>query len=159
MGLPICCWRCWRCWRATYVGFVDFGAWGAICFGFGAVRGFFWCGCGCVAREVCCVFFCGRGAKNMIGKVGLRVIVGRFSFFFTLHIDLNMPSMRARRVGDYVMTEAKQARMLEIAQQERDRDLATLLAQQQLSLEPKSESAPTHVEPTSRLKSSESEEK
>lgn len=36
---------------------------------------------------------------------------------------------RAHRLGDYVMTEAKQARLKEIAQQEADRDLATLNAQ------------------------------
>jgi len=37
--------------------------------------------------------------------------------------------MRARRLGDYVMTEAKQARLKELAQIEKDRDLATLNAQ------------------------------
>ena len=65
-------------------------------------------------------------------------------------------SMRARRIGDYVMTEAKQARMQELAQQERERELATLLAQQQLFQEQKLESDPTHVD---RPRSSESEEK
>lgn len=39
-------------------------------------------------------------------------------------------SARARRLGDYVMTEAKQTRLKELAQQEADRDLATLNAQQ-----------------------------
>lgn len=38
-------------------------------------------------------------------------------------------SARARRVGDYVMTEAKQARLKEIAQLEREREYATSLAQ------------------------------
>lgn len=37
--------------------------------------------------------------------------------------------MRARRLGDYVMTEAKQARLDEIARLEKDRELATLQAQ------------------------------
>jgi len=38
-------------------------------------------------------------------------------------------SARARRLGDYAMTEAKQARLREIAQLEQDRELATLAAQ------------------------------
>lgn len=43
-------------------------------------------------------------------------------------------SARARRLGDYAMTEAKQARLKEIAQQEADRDLATLAAQKAKAL-------------------------
>jgi len=64
---------------------------------------------------------------------------------FLLRMYRRHPStMRARRIGDYVMTEAKQARMREIAQQERDRECATLLAQQQSHLE-KSASASSRV--------------
>lgn len=59
-------------------------------------------------------------------------------------------TLRARRLGDYVMTEAKQARLDELAQVEKDRELATLNAQQAMTRR-QSESKSEQLEPSEQL--------
>jgi len=62
-------------------------------------------------------------------------------------------TMRARRIGEYVMTEAKQERLREIAQRERDRrdrEAATSLARESLTISQLAESpSQREDEPTS----------